>query len=207
MGGVMSMIRIVSLNKAVERHDAPAVRCGLAQLIRRSIMTMILYSVIAVLYLLPFLESSELSLSDMPTSIIIYNTLLCVIVLLLALDVATLATLMNRGTVCAAAAATASNAATVVAYGAKVVWMVILVAGGGDSTIAHDVGISWALWVYFGVAGLILTSKTLSVLVLVKIYSKISCGQLNLTGVLMADPLLTEAAVAPAPVIVVGVPA
>ena len=162
----MSMVRVVRLNEAVLRNDAPAVRCGLAQLMRRSIVAMVLYSVIAVLYLLPFLESSELSLSDMPTSIIIYNALLCVIVLLLALDVATLATLMNRGTVSTAAAATASNAATVVAYGAKVVWMVILVASGGDSNVAHDVGIGWALWVYFGVAGLILTSKTLSVLVL-----------------------------------------
>ena len=204
MGGVLSMIRIIGLSKAVQANDAPAVRMGLGRLMRRSIFQMILYGVVAFLYLLPFLESSELSLSDMPTSIAIYNALLLLIVVLLALDVATLATLKSKGSVSAAAAAVVSNAATVLAYGGKCVWMVILIASGGEGNIAHDVGLGWELWVYFGFAALILTSKVLSVLVLVQIYSKISRGQLNLAGALMADPLL---AVASTPVVVVGVPA
>ena len=205
MGGIISIINTAALTQAVGRNDVMAVRRGLRIMVRRNVIYTILYSVIVVLTIVPYIENN---LSDMPTQLIVYNALLFAVVVLLALDVATISSLLMSGTVSAATAAIASNAATVVVYGAKSVWMIM------DAVADQLFG--WGIWVYLGIAALILTAKTISVVVLIEIRKKPQRGELNLSGTLVADPLLAGAAVAtPAvatvpvggsPPVLVGVP-
>lgn len=85
--------------------------------------------------------------------------------------------------------------------GAKSVWMIVEYVAPSASAAQASADLGWIMWVYLLIAVLILTAKTISVVVLVKIRTKLQRGELNLTGVLIADPLL----VAPPAPVVVGV--
>ena len=167
---------------------------------KRNVVYTILYSVIVFLSFLPLINGTA-DASSYPSWFVAYNALLLAIVALLALDVVTIGWLMSSGTVVAANAAIASNAATVVLYIVKTGWTVVTDLQPAHSAYVGQDGLTWLPWVYFGVAAIILTAKTISVLVLFKVRSKLTRGELNLTGMLMADPLLDGGAAT-----VVGVP-
>lgn len=174
----------------------------------RSVVFSVVYSVlvgVGVSY--PSTHTMKLEdsgLSEIRPLVIAYNSMMFAVVVLLALDVATLWYLVSSGSVAAAAAAVASTGATVVVYSAKTVWMVINHWQPAVTSRLTSEGLGWATWVYLLLAILILTAKTASVLILVKILSKLRRSELNLTGALLADPLLLGVPVA-RPVHAVGV--